>query len=160
MSAISSVGSSALSLVQGLAKQRIDRDGDQGQGFAARFKSRIESAAKAAGVDPSKIPTLESQIQDAIQKAQQSGAGDPRGAVQDAIDGVLKSNGIDATKFQAALKAQGPGKAHHHHAHGAKGAQPKQASPYGSDGNGDQDPLIASLQPQATGTGTLVDIAA
>lgn len=156
MSAIGSVGSSSLSLIQSLAQQRTDPS--SGQGFAAQFKSRFESAAKAAGVDPSKVPGLESQIQDAIQKAQQSGTGN-RGAVQDAINSVLKSNGVDPSKFQAALKAQGVGRAHHHRTGGAQG-QSQQANPYDPDGDGDNDALVSSLRSQVTGTGNLVDVAA
>ena len=163
MSAIDTVGSaSQLQLLQGMQR----RGGPGGQDFSAHMKSDFEAAAKAAGVDSSKVPDLLSQIQDAIKSATTGADGtDPRAAVRTAVDGVLKQNGVDPAKFQSALKAQHTGKGHRHH--GVKGAgkadqgnaAPAATNPYG-DADDDQGAVIQSLQKQVTGTGNLIDIAA
>ena len=136
MSAISNAGSSPPMQLIDQLRQR------NGQDFQARMKQRFESAAKAAGVDPSKLPDLERQIQDAIAKARDGGQGD-RQAVQAAVDGVLKNSGIDAAKFRSAMRAGG-----HHHRHG---------SAPGPDGAiADESGGAAS----PAGMGSLLDVAA
>jgi hypothetical protein len=126
------------------------------------MKSNFEAAAKAAGVEASKIPDLENQVQDAVQGVLKNGSagGDQRQAVQNAIDGVLKNNGVDPAKFKSAMKSQGGGRAggaHRHH--GAHKGGAGKAQPFGA---GDNDPttMASLLQSQVTGTGTLLDVAA
>jgi hypothetical protein len=183
MSAISSVGSSQGSLyLQQLQNQRAQNDHDaddggsspvgavQGQGGnaktgLARFQARFEAAAKSIGVDPAKLPDIEKQIQAAVEKAQQSASGtsgssDPRSAIRDAVNGVLKSNGIDPAQLDAAVKAQGAqeakaGGVHRHH--GGHRKNTSAASTQSAITAIDITPK--DVQPGQT-TGTLVDVAA
>jgi hypothetical protein len=116
MSAISSIGSDPQALLaQRLQSLRVNQDSAD---HAAQREAEFESALKAAGADPAKLPDLEKQIQDAVQSAQQSASGstDSRTAVRDAINNVLKQNGIDPAKFEAQMKAQHTG-GHRHHPH-------------------------------------------
>lgn len=110
-----------------------------GRGHAQR-KADFESALTAAGADPSKVSTIESQIQAAIKSARSgaSDSGNSRAAVQTAIDTVLKNNGVDASKFQAAIRSQHP----HHAPQPSSGSTPV-------DADGDNDGSQAQ-----TGTGT------
>ena len=118
MSAISSIGgTSPLTYLQQLQQrgQDNDHDGDKDQAFT--------NALSALGVDPSKASTIQSQIQQAIKDASSNSTSDSptdrRTAVQQAIDGVLKNNGIDPAQFKSQLQAQfqktGAGRHHHHH---------------------------------------------
>ncbi len=181
MSAISSVGSSSGSLyLQQLQTQqaRNDRDADDGAGSVggvqgqsnsaqspfAKFQSRFEAAAKSIGVDSAKLPDIEKQIQAAVDKVQQNGAasGDPRSAVRDAVNGVLKSNGIDPTQFDNALKAQAPqgadgAKASGTHRHHGGHRKPQTSGAENTDAALNFAPK--QVQPGQT-TGTLVDVAA
>ena len=121
MSAISGVGLDP----QAMLTQELQRlrAGQNSTDRAAQRKAELESALKAAGADPAKLPELEQQIQDAAQKASQSteASTDPRTAIQDAVNKVLSDNGLDPAKFDAQMKAQHAG-GHRHHPHGG-GAQ-------------------------------------
>jgi hypothetical protein len=84
----------------------------------------IQDALTSAGVDPSNISDVAAQIKAAVQKAMQSSSGTPdqnRQAVTAAIDGVLKQNGIDPTKFQSAMQSE---RAAHRGHHGHRGGKP------------------------------------
>ena len=112
MSSVSGLGSVTSSQLL----QRL-RDGQPGQ--AARMNQVFNTALQAMGVDSSKAASIIKQIQPAVQDAAKSsdGSSDPRAAIQQAVDGVLKKNGIDPqqfkTQFQAAMKKLGGnGQAH------------------------------------------------
>ena len=116
MSAISSIGSDPQALLaQRLQSLQVNQDSAD---RAAQRKAEFESALKAAGADPAKLPDLEKQIQDAVQAARQNAASSPDSctAVRDAVDRVLKQNGIDPAKFEAQMKAQHTG-GHKHRRH-------------------------------------------
>lgn len=156
MSAISSTGSSAQlqylqQLMQGQKSQSPPPD------FKAELEARLEGAAKAVGVDPAKIPDLIKQIQDAAQNATKNAGetGDPRAAAKDAVDGVLKKNGVDPAKFRSAIEAQG-GKTHgHHHGHRQGVAQAAGASP-----QPDLSPKPGTINQDGSIVGTRLDFAA
>ena len=117
MSAISGVSSGAqLLLAQQLDRARAGQNAGDG---AAKWKAAFESALKNAGADPAKLSDLEQQIRDAVESARQNSSGSPdqRSAVRDAVNNVLKQNGIDPAKFEAELKAHHTG-GHRHHRHG------------------------------------------
>jgi hypothetical protein len=110
-------------------------------GFAAQRQSEFASALQSAGVDSSKVGDIQSQIDAAIQSVRQNGGSsgtDQRTAIKDAVDGVLQKNGVDVSKFDAALKAQHAGHAHRGHKGGG-----------GGDSDGDQD---GSATIQSAGT--------
>jgi hypothetical protein len=156
MSAIStSVGSSLHALLaQQNQRQRIDGDrGGQGPG-GAQFASRFAAAAKAVGVNPGKVSDLQSQVQAAIKDASKNGPPSQQ-AVRDAVNGVLKQNGIDPAKFEAALQSQGAGTRHHHRVGGASHAKTSRDGATSAS-----QTLVGSLNAQETGTGSLLDVAA
>jgi len=135
MSAISSIGSDPQALLaQRLQSLRVNQDSAD---RAAQRKTDLESALKAAGADPAKLPELEQQIQDAVEKARQNtgGSTDPRTAIQDAVNKVLSDNGLDPAKFDAQMKAQHAGGPRHHRHRGvaqtgsAAGTAPEEQSP-------------------------------
>lgn len=98
-------------------------------------------------MDASKVDDLQKQVDAAVQEARKgAGTGNPRQAVEAAVKNVLTSNGIDAEKFQTALKASLD------QARGARGqasstgqaAQPGQVGRFGQpgrrrDNDGDAD---------------------
>jgi hypothetical protein len=133
MSAISSSSSGISALLQ--QSQQTSGPGFFGRaGFAKQRQSDFASALQSAGVDPSKVGDIQSQIDAAVQSVRQDGSTstsgtDQRAAIKQAVDGVLQQNGVDVTKFDAALKAQHAG--HAHRGGGAKKA--------GGDGDGDAD---------------------
>jgi hypothetical protein len=108
MSSISGVGASQPSLLDQIKAQQDPANQQQG------WNARLEDLLKGAGVDPTKLPALEKQIQDAANTARQSASGDPRVAVKQAVDKVLQNNGVDPTKLQASAKPK-KGKGHHGH---------------------------------------------
>ncbi|QDV65997.1 hypothetical protein Pan14r_36760 [Crateriforma conspicua] len=70
----------------------------------------MSDALQSVGVDQSTASDVLQQIDDAIseiQSGQSSGRAD-RQAVQTAIDEVLESNGIDSSKVEEAIRANGP----------------------------------------------------
>ena len=152
------IGSSLTALLaQNAQRQRVDKDGASAGAISGAgtngggFATHIAEALKAVGItDPAKVQDLQSQIQAAIKDASKNGK-PSRQAIKDAVNGVLKQNGIDPTKFEAALqsqsaKARGAG-GHHHH----KGGDKTVADPAA-------DPTRASNL--ALDPGSLVDIAA
>ena len=82
MSSSGSIGSFGASSTQQLQQS-------QRGNFAARMKSDMESALKSSGVDQSKISDIMKQIQDAADKARQSGGS--RDSVRSAVQDVLKA---------------------------------------------------------------------
>ena len=85
-----------------LQKKMQERPFDQ-----AQFMAQFEAAAKSAGVDSSKLGDLERQVQEAVQNTLKAGgSGDKRAAIRDAVDSVLKNNGIDPGRFRSALETQ------------------------------------------------------
>jgi hypothetical protein len=109
-----------------------------------QFDSAFAAAAEAVGVDQSKVGDLQKQIDKAVADAKQNGSGgDSRQAVGQAVDSVLKDNGIDPAKFHDAMKAQfqkmrAQG--------GVSGAEQGRGGAQGPDSDGDND---ASPAPQA-----------
>jgi hypothetical protein len=123
MSAVPSIGSGSQSLLlQELQKQAQEKEAARADAMKARF----QQAAQAAGVDPTKVDDLQKQIQAAAQKAAQdpANAGNRQTAVQNAIDSVLKANGVDADKFKAAMQSAEKASGHrgHHRRQGVQGA--------------------------------------
>lgn len=182
MSAISNVGSSTASQY---ADQLRRQGGPSSADFAARMQSVFASAAKAAGVSDSDIPGLMQQVKKAVEAAKSDGSKDP-GSVRTAIEGVLKNNGVDVAKFNAAVEAQrpkggpgGPGGAHKHHHKKPSGTEASSGTEAALQSDSTQQTelqkLIATLQSgneqdaqtilqtikqQSTGNGTLFDAAA
>jgi hypothetical protein len=110
----------------------------------------IQDALTSAGVDPSNISDVAAQIKAAVQKATQSTSGTPdqnRQAVTAAIDGVLKQNGIDPTKFQSAMQSE---RAAHRGHHGHRGGNP---GAVGTTSNGTGIPSAANSLTDADGDG-------
>lgn len=91
------------------------------------WKTNMDSVLQSLGVDSSKIPTIEQKMHDAAQAAVKDGSSgqDQRANVKQALDTVLKNNGVDPTKFDAAMKAKmgKGGKSGKHHGHHKGGAQ-------------------------------------
>jgi len=160
MSAISSVGTSTATQYAEQLRRRQDGTAG-GTDFAAKMKSMFESAAKTAGVSESDIPSLMEKVQKAVDAAKSNGSKDPR-AIKTAVDGVLKENGVDVEKFQAAMDAQrpqggqrpsgpppaggpgGPGGAHGHHG-GHKAEKADSTDDTDSTEQTELEKLIASL---------------
>ena len=106
------------------------------------MRQAFARAAEEAGVDPSKVADLQKQIDQAVQQARQNGgSGDPRTAIQNAINGVLQKNGIDSTKFDDAMKAEFQ-----------KMAAQRKGSRGGPDGDADDAPPSATV---SSGTPTV-----
>jgi hypothetical protein len=156
MSAIGSIGSDSESLLaQRLQNLRVSQSSADRE---AQRKAELEDALKAAGASADQLPDLEKQIQSAVQSTQPNGGDstDRRAAIRDAIDSVLKKNGLDSAKFEAQMKAQHTG-GHRHHRHGgatqAAGATqtsgPAQAS--GATDTKSAEPL-SPADPAAAGT--------
>jgi hypothetical protein len=139
MSSISGIGASQPSLLDQIKAQQ-DPANQQG------WNSRLDDLLKGAGVDPTKLPALEKQIQDAANTARQSATSDPRAAVKQAVDKVLEDNGVDPAKLQAGPKTKkGKGHRGHHPKPAATGSGvPAPAT------NGTTSPL-ASAQNTLTG---------
>jgi len=117
MSSVSSVNATQASLVEQLKAQQA-KPGQQG------WNAQMDSVLQSMGVDSAKVPTIEKQMRDAAQSARQGG-GQDHAVVKQAIEGVLKNNGIDPAKFEAAMKSQaGKGRKHHGHHQGVAPTQP------------------------------------
>ncbi|MGH7241970.1 MAG: hypothetical protein ACREJD_00955 [Phycisphaerales bacterium] len=121
MSSISGVSSST-------ASQAVRQNDPQAQ----QRKAEFEQALLAGGADSSQVQTIQSQIQQAIADAVRSGGTTNSqrpnpSTIKDAVDGVLKANGIDVTKFSASLDASkaanGSQKAHRHGGHHKAGTE-------------------------------------
>lgn len=115
MSSVSSItNSSPLTYLQQLQQRQAQGEGAQDQA--------VTSALQALGIDSSKASTIEGQIQQAVKNvpSESGNPSDRRTAVQQAIDGVLKNNGIDPAQFKSQLQASfqklGLGRRHRHHA--------------------------------------------
>jgi len=122
MSSVSSVSAAQASLVNQL-KTAQTQPGQQGRG------PQLDSVLQSLGVDSAKIPALEKQIQDAAESARKGG-GQDRTAVKQAVDNVLKSNGVDPAKFEAAVKTHaGKGRKHHGHKGGGGSGVPAPSTP-------------------------------
>src|SRR5262245_36103503 len=115
MSSVSAVNATQASLIEQLKAQQA-KPGQQG------WNPQMDSVLQSMGVDPSKIPTIEKQMHDAAESARKGG-GQDHAAVKQAIEGVLKNNGIDPAQFEAAMKA-GKGRKHHGHHKLAAPTQP------------------------------------
>ncbi|MGC4004332.1 MAG: hypothetical protein QM811_14920 [Pirellulales bacterium] len=82
-----------------LAKTRSQRQAEDG----------FSDALKSAGVDDSQVDDLLSQIQDAVSTAKESSDGSDPASIRAAVQGVLRSNGVDVAKFEDALHADRTG---------------------------------------------------
>ena len=144
MSAIGSISGSA----QAQQLQDLRRQADQGGGGIP--DEAFSQAAQAAGLDPSKVDDVKSQIQAAVQQAiQGSSGGDRRAAVENAVDGVLKDNGVDPTAFKKQLQAAGR-KHRAHHGHRPHQARPQQQT---SSTDASAEPSDGVTDPSANGEG-------
>lgn len=110
MSAIDGIGASSVTQLLTQGSRRPDADDQNGTPEA--FQKALATALQNSNVDASKIPDLQKQIQDAVQQARTS-AQDPA-SVRQAIDSVLKQNGIDPTKFHAEMRKAMPRHGHRH----------------------------------------------
>lgn len=127
------------------------------------FDQRLDAAASNAGLNPSQVSQLHSDIQSAVQAAIKNAPADAnKGAVvRDAVNAVLKKYGIDP----ASLKSQhagGAGKAHHHHGGGKAGGVDQKNDGDADDANAvPQNPTDAALAVlKGLPTGSLLDAAA
>jgi hypothetical protein len=114
MSSVSGVSAAQASSIEQLKAQQA-KPGQQGRNV------QMDSVLQSLGVDSAKIPAIEKQMHDASESARKGG-GQDHAAVRQAIEGVLKNNGIDPAKFDAAIKSHRRGKHHGHH----RGAAPTQ----------------------------------
>ncbi|HEY7032601.1 MAG TPA: hypothetical protein VH482_14765 [Thermomicrobiales bacterium] len=91
--------------------------------------ARLDQALESQGITGTALTDLRSKIDDAVKQAKANGDGstDGREAVKSAIDQVLKENGVDVDKFQAAMRPS--------HGGGPGGPFPSN----GSDGDGNDD---------------------
>jgi hypothetical protein len=73
----------------------------------AEFQTRFAEAAIAAGLDPTKADGLQDEIEAAISEVLQGSDGttDPRQAIQDAVDNLLKEHGVDLAMFRSQLQS-------------------------------------------------------
>lgn len=95
---------SAISSSVASAAQRIGED-QQPRGISAQFRSRIDSAARAMGFDANKIESLAGQIQNAMQGVLRGwgGSGNLQSATRNAVDQVLRDNGVNPATFRQAM---------------------------------------------------------
>lgn len=101
MSSLSSVGSGVISQAMAGPTRRHHHHDEQG------FEQAFNAAAKSMGVEPSKVDDLRKQVEQAVKEVKDGSKGrGTRQAVGDAIDRVLKDNGIDPSKFHEAMKTQ------------------------------------------------------
>ena len=73
----------------------------------AEFEAKFMDAALAAGLDSESADGLQKEIQSAISDVLNTSfdSTDPRQAIQDAIDALLKEHGVDLEKFKSQLQA-------------------------------------------------------
>jgi len=118
--------------------------GHHRHGGGEQFKAAFSQAAQDAGLDPSKTDDLQKQIDAAIENARKNntGSGDSRQSIQDAVDGVLKQNGVDVSKFHDALKAR---------LQAARAQHQSQGAVRGNDAD-DAAPVVSSLTPGSVDT--------
>ncbi len=109
MSSVSSLASGSQSQAIDQIRQRLKASGGRPPEPPAELKAQFESAAQQAGIDTEKLSGLSDQIGEAISGALEGfdGTGDPREAVETAVNGVLKDNGIDPEKLKEQLKSVG-----------------------------------------------------
>jgi hypothetical protein len=90
-------------------RQRLKASGGRTPEPPAEFKAEFESAAQQAGIDTEKLSGLSDKIGEAISGALDglNGNSDPREAIESAVNGVLKDNGIDPEKLKEQLKSVG-----------------------------------------------------
>lgn len=74
------------------------------RGSKAQRHAEFNAAAQSLGLDQTKTDAIRKQIDDAIAAAQKGGAKPgARDTIKQAVDSVLKQNGIDPKAFHAAL---------------------------------------------------------
>lgn len=109
---------------------RVSSGGGATDGSRPDRGARLDQALESQGITGSALTDLRSKIDDAVKQAKANGGDgstDGREAVKSAVDQVLKDNGVDVEKFQAALRPTRGG---------GPGGPP---TAKGSDGDGDGD---------------------
>jgi len=76
-------------------------------GQSGNIESKITDAAVAAGLDPSEAAGLQEEIKTTVANLlkNKDSSTDPRQAIQDAIDKLLKSHGVDLEEFKSELSS-------------------------------------------------------
>ena len=71
----------------------------------AQFESKFESAAQELGIDTDAFKDLREKIDEAVNNVRMNGAtqGNTKSAIDDAVNGVLKENGIDPAEFKSQM---------------------------------------------------------
>ncbi len=69
------------------------------------FEAKFESAAEAAGIDPSVLAEIRTQMESAVQSALEQGlsGSELKDSVDSAVNKVLEDNGIDPETFKAQM---------------------------------------------------------
>ena len=94
---------------------RVSGGSGANDGARADRGARLDQALESQGITGSALTDLRAKIDDAVKQAKANGGDgstDGREAVKSAVDQVLKDNGVDVEKFQAALRPTrggGPG---------------------------------------------------
>lgn len=93
----------------------------------------FEQALLSSGADSSQVDSIQEQIQKAIADAVKNGGStngrpDPS-TIKNAVDGVLKANGLDVTKFQSSIEASRQASGAHHARHGHRKPQASEEQP-------------------------------
>ncbi|MBK7405049.1 MAG: hypothetical protein IPJ41_10540 [Phycisphaerales bacterium] len=147
MSTLGGVSQSALSLqhVQPgrIPTRRMDRDGDGDQDGSGP-ESVFADAAVAAGVDRAKVPGLLDQIKQAVDASNGGAPPDPA-TLSNTVHSVLEANGVNITKFDAAIAAQQDAAGQN-----AATTQAAQLTP-------EQQSMLTLLEQSVTGKGFIVD---
>jgi hypothetical protein len=154
MLSIQSAGLSSALYTQNV--QRPTRD------FSAQMKSDFTAALKSAGVDESEIPTLLEKIQEAVAGVTSTESSTDKGeAIKQAVQAVLKENGVDVDKFDAAMEALRPQGPPPPPPGGASSVDGNQQSLFQTDATDETEDsnqsLIELLLEQLNGNGSLFD---
>lgn len=92
-----------------LYTQHTQRARQPSTDMSEQMKADFTEALKSAGVDESEIPGLLEKIQATVAQLSSSAtSGDPGEAIKQTVQSVLKENGVDVEKFDAAMEAQRP----------------------------------------------------
>jgi len=73
----------------------------------AQFEAKFGTAAQEAGLDPEMFKELRSQIDEAVKSARDNASEgtDVKSSIEEAVNNVLKDNGIDPSEFKSKMNS-------------------------------------------------------
>lgn len=97
-------GSSSLQQMSGMPRGRPPEPTAE---MKAKFEAKFETAAQEAGLDPEIFKDLRAQIDEAVKSARENASEgtDVKSVIDEAVNGVLKENGIDPAEFKSQMNA-------------------------------------------------------